>query len=229
MRRIEWQLIKDLGAELCIYTLTSPSIRLPICQPQSAAGRSLVTQCCQAECLVCSSCVTPGSYLSCVLLAKDGGHLLTLIFIQVSRLQSLPSLPGNCLFFFFNHSFPGFPNPNSLCTEAEFVISLLGGFLHPFMNWRMQDMPSVFKPGIVNVYRSTPWSLQQSSSRLLPGNVEVLLRTSTPINTGVQLPTACQHSQWSYFLIHGTSKTFCDSEVLSWLTGSFDMQVWCFK
>lgn len=114
MKHIEWQLIKDLGIEPCAYTLTCPRIRLPICQPQSAAGRSLLTQCCQAECHAGSCSVTSGSCLSCVLLAKDAERPLALIFTQLSNLQSLPSLPGSCLFF--THSFPGssIPNLNSL-------------------------------------------------------------------------------------------------------------------
>lgn len=61
--------------------------------------------------------------------------------------------------FFFTYSFPGssIPNLNSLYAEAEYVISLLSGLWCPFMNWRMQDMPSVFKPGIIDIYRSIPW------------------------------------------------------------------------
>lgn len=160
MRHFEWQLIKDLGTELCTYTLVSLSIRLPIvnlslqqgghCWPSVVS--QTVTQAPAVSPLAVTSLVW--CWLGILGISWHSSSLSCLI-------SSLPSLPGSCLFFFLGSSFPGssFPKSNSLCAEAEYVISLLSGFWHPFQNWKML---SVFKLGIISIYRSTLRLLQLS-------------------------------------------------------------------
>lgn len=73
-----------------------PCVRLPASLTLSPAGRSLLIQYSQVEIHLCSCCVTPGSCLSWVSVARDAGHTLALTSTQLWSSGSSPT--SRCFF-----------------------------------------------------------------------------------------------------------------------------------
>ena len=170
------------------------------------AGRSMLAWDSWSESWVGSYCAAAHHDLAWVLGAKVTGHPPAFVSMQLWSPGTARTLPSVKIFTFF-FSAPKalcFPNLNSLCGAAQCMVNLLivglGSCL--FINWRIQDVPLLFSPGITKVYRPlvlvatrkqqiSAWELRSSAWDIHP---------HTWPN---YLPPVCIHNL-SYFFLYPT-------------------------
>lgn len=175
VRQSEWQPTVALDSEVYLRTsemtvlrcliiwgthfLAAPSVMVTrSCHP-FLAGRSLLAWDRWSESCIGTYCAAAHRDPAWVLGAKVTGHPLVFISMQLwsprtsATARTLPSVK----IFTFCFSAPKalcFPNLDSLCGEVQRVVSLLivgfGSCL--FINYRIQDVPLLFSPGIIKVY-----------------------------------------------------------------------------
>lgn len=237
VRHSEWQPAVDLDSKVylrtsrmrvlcCLIIWGAHSLAAPnamvtrACHP-FLPGRSLLAWDTWSESWVGSYCAAAYGVPAWVVGAKVTGHHHAFVSMQLRSPATSPTArtrpPVKTFTSFSAPKALCFPNLNSPCREAQCMVSLLivgfGSCL--FINWRIWEVPLLFSPGIIQVYR--PPVLVAAKKAQISAWV---LRSSAwdihPHTRPSYLPPVCIHNYLSYFFLYHACSLTLHVGVVSW-------------